>query len=128
MIGDYPTIDGHFWVERDGKIIDPYFQDYDAIKMIQRLKGDRIHLEAEPLIQAIMTKKFEKSEDQKGMISLLLIVDTPEPYQCYSNSIVEIKKRGGVLKFGSMGWKRKAGGIHYEFGGEGWKIHQFLKM
>jgi hypothetical protein len=25
----FPIIDGHFWVERDGRIIDPYFLEYD---------------------------------------------------------------------------------------------------
>lgn len=125
---DYPTIDGHFWVERDGKIIDPHFQAYDLVKKIQGLKGEPVYLEAEPLIQEIMKKKFEKSEDQKRFIKQQLKTLTLQSYQCYSNSIVEITKLGGTLKFGSMGWKRKAGGVHYEFGGENWKIHQFLKM
>ncbi len=41
--------------------------------------------------------------------------------------MVEIATNGGVLKFGSLGWERKSGGIHYEFGGENWKIEQFIK-
>ena len=28
----FPTIDGHFWIERDGKIVDIEFKEYDLIK------------------------------------------------------------------------------------------------
>ena len=33
-----PTIDGHFWVERDGKKIDPYFEEYDAVKRVHKAR------------------------------------------------------------------------------------------
>jgi hypothetical protein len=139
----FPVIDAHFWVERDGEIIDPYFQDYDFVKMVNALTGDMIHLEAEPLIQEIMKKRFNKvlkdvfgasttttGEDYKQFVKFSEKHGKGKATvnQCFQNSVVEITKRGGTLKFGSMGWKRKAGGVHYEFGGEGWKIHQFLKM
>ena len=32
IVHSVPKIDGHFWVERNGKIIDPYFKEYDLIK------------------------------------------------------------------------------------------------
>ena len=33
----FPTIDGHFWIERDGKIVDIEFKEYDFIKSIHNL-------------------------------------------------------------------------------------------
>jgi trehalose utilization protein len=37
---------------------------------------------------------------------------------CYQNVIIDIYLNGGEIVFGSMGWKREDGSIHYEFGGE----------
>ena len=46
---------------------------------------------------------------------------------CCLNAYTEQKLRGGEIVFGSMGWKRMNGnGIHYEFGGEGWNVVQFM--
>jgi hypothetical protein len=34
-----------------------------------------------------------------------------------------------VVNFGSMGWKRKSSdAIHWEYGGSGWTVKQFLKQ
>lgn len=132
----FPIIDGHFWVERDGKIIDPYFQEYDFIKKFQNLTGDIVYLEAEQLTQKLINTKFNKILDElfgteayKKFRDGSIECKRPKAIfgGCYQNSVIEIANNGGILKFGSMGWKRKSkAGIHYEFGGEGWKFHQFL--
>ena len=123
---DYPIIDGHFWVQTyDGKIIDPYFQkEYDFIKKFNDLTDEMVHLETHPTIQRRMISIFKKSKSQKYIINMNII----QPYQCFSNSMIEIKKSGGTLKFGSMGWHKKLGGVHYEFGGEKFSyIDYFVK-
>ena len=141
MSKTFPMIDGHFWIERNGKIIDPYFKDYDFIKKINGLTGDCIYLEAEQLIQTVMIKRFNKVINHYNGTSTSTTEDDykifrdisekhgkkPTVNKCFQNCVLEIANNGGNLKFGSLGWKRKSGeGIHYEFGGEGWKLHQFL--
>ena len=51
----------------------------------------------------------------------------PISYCCLQNAFIEIQKNGGKLVFGSFGWKRKNGTIHYEFGGENWKTWKDFK-
>ena len=55
---DTTPIDGHFWVVRDGKIIDPNFPQYDMIKKIVGGVGERVYLPAEKIIQSFMIKKY----------------------------------------------------------------------
>ena len=37
IVIDFPRFDAHFWVEREGKIIDFYFEEYDYIKRVNFL-------------------------------------------------------------------------------------------
>ncbi len=115
-------MDGHFWVEREGKIIDPYFMEYDLIKGIQGLSGDRIYLPAPPLIQCIFEKVLQRSCGKRQYTNY-----KPRCYECSHNAVYEYQKNGGKIVFGSMGWKRKDGTIHYEFGGENYTAKQFIK-
>jgi len=139
----FPKIDGHYWDERDNKIIDKYFkEEYDLLKKTNCLTGDRIYLEADKLTQKLMITKFNKDinkyfgtptstteEDYKTFRDIIVNAGVePSVYRCFQNCVVEIVNNGGVLKFGSMGWKKKTGGIHYEYGGDGWKFHQFLSI
>ena len=126
---NFPTFDGHFWVERDGEIIDPYFKDYDFIKQMNGCKGKQIHLPATAMIQQVFIKKFKAVEDNLGISDsdYTHMFGEPRPFCCYQNCRLEIILRGGNLVFGSMGWAKKSGGIHYEFGGDGWTVSQFLK-
>ena len=51
----------------------------------------------------------------------------PEFRCCIQNSIIALG-RGGVLKFGSMGWMQPNGKVWWEFGGEDWTgVGKFLK-
>ena len=124
-------MDGHFWIMRDGEIIDPYFKEYDMVKVINNLEGDRKYLPAEELIQKVMKKKYIASventlKDDMLMMSMALEIGA-RCNCCPTNAVVEQITNGGEIVFGSMGWKRKnRKGIHYEFGGENWTISQFL--
>jgi hypothetical protein len=125
----YPVIDGHFWVERDGKVIDPYFEEYDKIKKFWGCVGDAVYQPADDLTQQVILRKFEKilTVKQTG-ISMKTMGGLKRAYDCWGNASLEIVENGGTIVFGSMGWKKKkTGTIHYEFGGDGWKVHQFLK-
>jgi len=124
-----PTIDGHFWVVRDGKIIDPDFDEYHFIKKVQGCVGPRVYLPADDLVQRVIKRKHEAviSMEECGTIFSLHFRGRPQMCSCFQNACMEINLNGGELVFGSMGWKKRSGGIHYEFGGEGWKVSQFLK-
>ena len=127
---DTTPIDGHFWVVRDGKIIDPNFPQYDMIKKIVGGVGERVYLPAEKIIQSFMIKKYIvgrtmllTDERNKYIIEMY----SPLFAKCETNALVETLKNGGEIVFGSMGWNTKNGGIHYEYGGANWTISQFLK-
>ena len=53
----FPTIDGHFWIERDGKIVDIEFKEYDFIKTIHNLADGMVYKEADTLTQTVMIEK-----------------------------------------------------------------------
>ena len=128
-----PTIDGHFWVERDGKKIDPYFEHYDMVKRVH--KGKRwVYLPADELTQRMMIaifdkvikKEFETIEEYLAF-SIKYGGKFGEGY-CHKNALLEIEENGGTLVFGSYGVQRKDGSIFYEYGGEDYKnVKAFIK-
>ena len=102
------SIDGHFWVERDGKIIDPHFMEYDLICQIRGCNSnDKQYIKAPFITQFILSivcKNLNHKQIGFGY--------------CYKNAIEEIKKNGGTLCFGSMGFKNKLkSGYWWEYGG-----------
>ena len=121
-------MDGHYWVVRDGVIIDPMFEEYEETKAIFGLKGKPIYLPADALTQQVFKKKLnnyikELEEEGYRFPGCWTITNR----NCNLNAYVEQKLRGGEIVFGSMGWKRKNGnGIHYEFGGEGFNVAKFM--
>ena len=122
-------MDGHYWIERDGVIVDPYFNYYDAVKSIRGLTDEIVYLEAPPVIQTVFIKKLMDTRDIVDYFSQKQLAQyRPKNACCATNTVVEQKLRGGRIVFGSMGWKRKNGdGVHYEFGGENYTVKQFLK-
>jgi hypothetical protein len=125
----YPTIDGHFWLVRDGKIIDTYFDNYDYIKRVQGCNNKQVYLPASPLVQTVIKRKFSEVDESNDITKQdiqLAFNGKPMPHCCWQNSKMFMKD-GDELVFGSMGWHKKSGGIHYEFGGEDWTVKQFLK-
>jgi len=136
---NFPTIDGHFWVVRDEKIIDIDFPGYDMIRRIRNCKNKAVHLEADEITQRLMIAIFNKiisnilggtQETAIQVMGSYCECKHIEPVEnrCIINAIIEIYKNGGELKFGSMGWEQKSGGVWYEFGGADWKgIKAFLK-
>ena len=135
---EFPIIDGHFWVERDGKVIDTDFKEYEWIREYNRCKNKIRYIEASDLIQTVMLGMFNKvlmnklsvkdMDEAKSKLSTVMDKYVPLYEQCYQNSVIESIKNGGTVKFGSMGWVRKDGSVHYEYGGSEWNtVKAFLK-
>tara|TARA_R110000868_G_scaffold294737_2_gene555205 strand:+ start:85 stop:558 length:474 start_codon:yes stop_codon:yes gene_type:complete len=122
--------DGHYWVVRDGVIIDPIFEDYTATKSIFGLKGRSIYLPADALTQQVFKKKLTDHITKLETEGYRFPNDWEIAYgHCDLNAYTEQKLRGGEIVFGSMGWKRKNGnGVHYEYGGEGWNVAKFRSL
>ena len=122
------TFDGHYWVVRDGEIIDPMFPYYEDSKALYGLKGKRIYLPADDLTQRVFKRLLNTHIEQFEEEGYQVVNDWEiAPGGCGINAYVEQQLRGGEIVFGSMGWKRKNGnGIHYEYGGEGWNVADFM--
>ena len=133
---DYPTIDGHFWVVRDGEIIDWDFSDWKYMGGIYNCNNEKSYIPAPPITQKIMISMFKKvvmnrfnkptwDETSKEFYELAETVGMtePQPRRCFQNAVFEIQKNGGELVFGSLGFKFKdRDGYHYEYGGEHYQV------
>lgn len=136
-----PIIDAHFWVERDEKIIDWDFENYNYIKRVNNCEGNKVYYEAPIETQMIMielcyrmSNKTLQSNNENCAIKMKELYkkigfDDREPDMCFSNCIIEIAENGGELRFGSMGWKKKnSNDIWWEYGGENYKMFKdFIK-
>ena len=113
------AIDGHCWVVRDNKIIDPHFSSYNMVCKIRGVDVNKpVYIPAESIIQKVIIKKWTNFTDGKSFEKTW---ENQCDY-CFVNAIAEQRKNGGELVFGSMGW-----GDWIEYGGIDWKLHQFLK-
>tara|TARA_R110002126_G_scaffold142971_1_gene289123 strand:+ start:5879 stop:6280 length:402 start_codon:yes stop_codon:yes gene_type:complete len=131
---EFPTIDGHFWLERGGKKVDIEFKDYDFIKRVHNCDDGMVYKEADFNTQLIMIKIFEKclysmEKDIEAFKTFSKSMGiSPMMGCCFQNSMMAYED-GDLIKFGSMGWNKKNnGGVWWEFGGEDWKgVKAFLK-
>jgi len=138
MDSEFPTVDGHFWVVRDGKIIDPMFDEYKTICDVRNANWkDRDYIPAPKITQNLILgiykkvlnnllkeESFEKQIEEFFYITILMNGDSkPLMYCCFQNCLLEIYQRGGEIVFGSLGFKFKdKEGYWYEFGGNNYKI------
>lgn len=124
IIHAIPKLDGHFWVVRDGKIIDPHFPQYDVIRSVHKGKKFIYH-PADAMTQRMMIAIHQKVVKQDYATTSEFITDyikisgeEPVCAFCLFNALIEIEKNGGELVFGSWGVERKDGSKFWEFGGE----------
>jgi hypothetical protein len=115
-----PVIDGHLWVVKDGKIIDPHFKNYNFIANVRGVSNKKNYLPAEPRVQEVLIKKWSDFLE-----NIPLDGWKDECGMCFINAIAYQRKYGGELVFGSLGFGED--NIWWEFGGEGWGLLQFLK-
>ena len=128
-----PCIDGHFWIERDGEIIDPHFPQYDFIKSFHN--GVKfVYHPADPTTQLMMTTLFFKKvmteyDTIEGYVEdRVKILGTQKAHNnCFMNALIELYENGGMLVFGSWGIERADGSKFWEFGGDDWVgVKKFL--
>jgi len=123
-----PTIDGHFWVERNGEIIDWDFQHYNHVKKVRNCSGDKVYLEAPIETQRLMielcyrmsNRVLQSNNNKTCAIKMKKLHNgNRKSGMCFGNCIIEILENGGELKFGSMGWKKNnSDDIWWEYGGD----------
>lgn len=130
-----PIIDGHFWVVRDGKIVDWDFPEYDCVRSVWKCGKERNYLPAPEMTQKVMVAMYQKAfrgaagngklwEDivtEYYALSVSMGMAKPMYGHCFHNCLLEIHQRGGNLVFGSMGFRKRDGSYHYEFGGENYR-------
>jgi hypothetical protein len=134
-----PCIDAHFWVERNGEIIDPHFENqFSYIQKVWKCNDTKCYLEASDEIQEAVINHFKKCvmkqfkvrKWEKAVDILKTVFETvgykPTFGECWKNVLLEVIVNGGTIKFGSMGFEKIDGnGNHWEFGGEDYTIKQF---
>lgn len=116
--------DGHYWVERNGLIIDPWFEEYRLIAEIHGCRPERRYLKCpNDVVGRVFLRRFENSIEYPVLMGL-----PPTFGNCLVNALKEIDRNGGQLVFGSLGFPRPDGSVHWEFGGDTWKtVKDFLK-
>jgi hypothetical protein len=139
-------IDGHFWVERDGQIIDPDFSEEESTRIKNKLRNEKTYHEAPELVQKVFLAIAEKTVDSElrkkklmgGNHKMSITVSeyarlfvpmlpeerdealaeyTPKYLSCGLNAYKEMKQNGGRLVFGSRGYAKKNGkGVWWQYG------------
>ena len=122
----FPLVDAHFWVVRDGEIIDFGFPEFTEIeKMHDCDSNKKNYIPAPEMTQQIMIAQFLRVLKTVGVIAAFGGSPHAAPIFgfCFQNSIREIVKNGGMLVFGSLGFKKNNNvGFYYEWGCEDYKI------
>jgi len=140
--GVYPRIDGHFWVERDGAVVDFDFPSYLQCKEFWKCSPSakpqylpapsKAEEDALWVFEACIRRRYKMLPDEHSWDEVckrcLQRWPSPVSNECYQNAVAEIGRNGGKLRFGSMGWEKRAGGVHWEFGGEGAKWAKFSQF
>jgi len=126
-----PQFTGHFWIVRDGQIIDWTFPEYRRLR--RKYHADpEIHCylpapnKTQELVLGLFKKitlKCFKADDWDAMIeefvTVARIAKVTEPmfHKSFQNCIMEQYYNGGDIVFGSMGFKKKDGTYQWEYGG-----------
>lgn len=128
-----PKIKGHFWVERDGEIVDADFPELTRLRKKLKCKPEiNVYLRAPKKTEDAMIRLFEKltlrafhSDDWNDMMPEFIMVakmtgnsDGPVYNKCWTNCIQEVYYNGGQIRFGSMGFRRKDGECIWHYAGE----------
>ena len=124
------TLDAHMWLENaDGEVVfDPHFIQYDIIKRVQNLKGEKKYKAwigkkrgvALNKIQEINTAKI-KALPSIGWTKKQFwehFSKNPHFGNCFNNATAYWKKNQHLkIVIGSMGWEKTNGdGVWWEYG------------
>jgi len=128
-----PKIKGHFWVERDGEIVDADFPEHTRLRKKLRCVPElNVYQRAPPKTEEAMIRLFEKltlrafqADNWDDMMPEFILVakmtgngDAPVYDKCWTNCIQEVYYNGGQIRFGSMGYKQKDGTYLWRYAGE----------
>ena len=117
--------DVHFWIEEDNKIIDWDFSIYDSIKKINNCIGERQYEEFDKKLSLEYFLYFNKNHNDtlkrlgfsKQDFYTIYSEHFPMNMNCFKNCMYYKKHHpSAVIKIGKMGWRKRHGGIHWEFG------------
>lgn len=127
LMGSLPKVMcGHFWIVRDGEIIDPRFKEHEHIQRVNGTTDQVCRIPASEAVQKIMIathlKKVQEHIGDNAGAFFARVMGRPSFGQCFFNCLMEQHLRGGEIVFGSMGWVREDGSKYYEYGGENFKI------
>ena len=114
------VIKGHFWIERDGNIIDYDFPEYENGKLSNMCYGDKQYKRATKARRSAMKRlaineKFQelkamKESPENSLDRIMyeeLVKSHPIMDHCATNVCIEKLERGGTIIYGDMGWKTK---------------------
>jgi len=92
-------VNAHAWVERDGKVIDPWFSEYDLVCQKKNCKNQRKYQAAPADVQKRLKAMLdEEIKDAKATWIAPLYGSS------YLNAVMEAERNGGVVVLGSMGF------------------------
>jgi hypothetical protein len=100
----------HAWVERDGKIIDNLFGEFDGREVVY----SRVNKKLQKIFETLIIRPF---------LDYDYSMYEPTDGFCNLNCIHEIKKNGGTIVFGSLGY-RENGTVTYVWGNPKFKTYQ----
>jgi hypothetical protein len=134
IINSVPCVDGHFWIERDGKIIDPHFPEQDDIMRVHR--GVKfVYKPADEMTCTMITVMHYRIIEEGGYENLgdflidyqMITGEEPRQGYCFFNAMM-VQEEGDNLIFGSWGVERADGTKFWEYGGEDWTgVKAFIK-
>ena len=142
-MSNLPSIDGHFWVVRDDKVIDWDFPEYSLVRRMWGCGKEKSYLPAPEMTQKLMIgiykkafssafsnkNSWEKNLEEFYLLSKKMKMTEPQFGRCFQNCLLEIHQRGGELVFGSLGFLKDDGTYHYEYGGTNYlTIADFRKI
>lgn len=127
LYASFPTtMCGHFWIVRDGEVVDPVFPEHKHIQRVNKTTTEVCRIPASEAVQRVMIashlKKVREHIGENAGEFFWKAMGRPHFGQCFLNCLMEQSRNGGEIVFGSMGWVRRDGSKFYEYGGENFKV------
>ena len=121
-------MDLHAWVVcKDGSVWDPHFAWYDHCKEVwgcapdaptlrEELTGDAKKQAWREIWKRFLRPALEDAHDLAELFRQQ--VDHPVPGRCFLNAwaFLQLNRGTALMKIGKMGWAKKEGGVHWEYG------------
>ena len=117
-----PQIKGHFWVERDGEVIDWDWPQHRKLRRqldcernlnVYQRAPSKVEEAMIRLFKRVTLRAFQCEEWDDMMVEFIFVAkmtgnaDGPTYNKCWTNCIQEVFHNGGEIRFGSMGFVRK---------------------